>query len=235
VTWDAVVHGAVTEWETLEPGVVTPVSRGHVVVDPSRIGGGRALVPSVWELTGLVHWDDISRGQGLRVKVKALPALPGGVPAVAYTNKTGVLSIDLIGKARNLVAEGGLTGGPVSGSVSAFDLPLPKVQTWAPARIVSAVRFEAKSGASHTVAAAVVSDGGSVRLEGGGRVTAGRYRLAFPLPEGVDRLTRWSARVTRRGDLTLHDTALRPTRSTLTGRVKDLRVFAGKVRRRLQR
>jgi hypothetical protein len=189
----------------------------------------------VWEITGLVHWDDISRGQGLRVKVKAMPALPGGRPAVAYTNKSGVLSIDLIGKARNLIAEGGLAGGKVPGTVATFDIPLPKAQTWVPARVPGSIRFEPKVGESRTVPVTVVAEDGAVRVEGGGTVPAGRYLLSFVLPDGVDRVTRWAARVSRRGDLVLHDTALRPTRTRIRTAQADLRRFAGRVRRYLKR
>ena len=235
VTWDLPVTGATTAWEPLGPGIVTPVSRGRVVIDVERAGGGRPLASSVWEITGMIQWDDISRSQGLRIKVKAMPALPAGRPTVAYTNTSGTLAIDLIGRARNLVAEGGPAGGPVQGTARSFVLPLPKVQTWVPQRTPATIRFETDRGAGHRVQAELVADAAGVRLEGGGPVPPGRYRLAFLLPDGVDRVTRWSAHVTRRGDLTLTDTKLRPSRSTIAGAKAEVRRIAAGVRRRMQR
>lgn len=235
ITWDQPVEGAVTAWEQLEPGVLTPVSRGHVVVDPQRAAGGHPLPPSRWELTGMVHWSDIGRSQGLRVKVKAMPALLEGRPAVAYTNKAGTLAIDLVGEARNLVAEGGIPSGQTAGTAASFVVPLPKVRAWAETRIQGGVRFEDKAGESHVVDAAVVAEGGSVRLAGGGAVPPGRYRLAFRLPDGVDRITRWSAHVNGRGRLTLRDTALRLSRSKLREAIADARRLTGRARRYLRR
>jgi len=93
-------------------------------------------------------------------------------------------------------------------------LPLPRVQAWQDARIPVAVRFAPKQGPSTTIDGVLVADAAGVRLEAGGAVPPGRYRLAFLPPDGVDRITRWSARVTRGGGLVLHDTALRPRRAT---------------------
>jgi glycosyltransferase involved in cell wall biosynthesis len=235
ITWDVPVEGATTVWERLEPGVVTPVSRGHVLVDPARAGGGSPLTPEVWELTGLVQWDDTSSSQGLRVKVKAMPAVAHGRPAVAYTNKAGTLAIDLVGRARNLIAEGGVRGGRVQGDVHSFVIPLPKVRTWAENGVAAPVRFVAESGPSPTVPATLVTDARGARLEGGGAVPAGRYHLAFLLPDGVDRATRWSAHVTRSGSLVLRDTKLRPKRSSIAGARMELRRIVAGVRRRLGR
>ncbi|WP_147392133.1 glycosyltransferase family 2 protein [Amnibacterium setariae] len=215
LTWDARVEGAVTTWEQVEPGVVTPVSRGRLRLDPATTAGGRPLTPGVWELSGIVHWSDTARSQGIRVRVKPMPALPGGVVATAYTNKVGTLAIDLNGKARSVIAEGGVRGGRVPGGVRGFVLPLPRVQAWQDARIPVGVRFAPKEGPSTVVAGVLVADGAGARLEAGGEVSPGRYRLAFLPPDGVDRITRWSARVTRGGALVLHDTHLRPRRATL--------------------
>ncbi|GAA4753888.1 glycosyltransferase [Amnibacterium soli] len=234
VTWDAEVDGT-TVWERLAPGVVTPVSRGTFRADPERLAGGRPLVESVWELSGIVHWSDTARSQGVKVKIPAMPALPARRAAVAYTNKAGTLGIDLNGASRNVVGDGGLHGGRAQGTIDAFVLPVPKVQTWGSVRLPVEIRFEPRRGDAHLVAGTLVTDPNHPRLEAGGAVPPGRYLLSFRAEGGVERLGRWSAHVTRRGAVVLHDTHLRPRRSTIPGLQAEARRIAGGVRRRVLR
>lgn len=234
VTWDAVVDST-TAWEPIEEGVVTPVSRGTFRADPTTLAGGRPLPASVWELSGIVHWSETARSQGVRVKVPAMPALPAGRAAVAYTNTSGTLAIDLDGARRNVVGDGGLSGGRVAGTIASFAVPLPKVRAWADGRTPIDIRFEARDGSAYAVEAVLISEAGQVRLEGGGSVPQGRYRLSFQAAGGVERLGRWSAGVGGNGRLVLHDTRLAPRRSSIPGaKAEVLRIAAG-VRRRITR
>ncbi len=234
LTWDAEVDGT-TVWERLAPGVVTPVSRGTFRADPERLEGGRPLTDSVWELSGIVHWSDTARSQGVKVRIPALPALPAGRAAVAYTNKAGTLGLDLNGASRNIVGDGGLSGGRAQGTIERFVLPLPKVHTWGSVRLPVDVRFESRRGDAHLVAGTLVTDPHHPRLEAGGSVAPGRYRLSFRAEGGVERVGRWSAHVTRRGRVVLHDTHLRPALSSVPGLKAEARRIAGGVRRRVLR
>ena len=234
LTWDAQVD-ATTVWERLAPGVVTPVTRGTFRADPERLAGGRRLTDSVWELSGIVHWSDTARSQGVKVRIAAKPALPAGRAAIAYTNKSGTLAIDLNGASRNVVGDGGLTGGRVQGTVERFVLPLPKVETWGSVRLPVEIRFEDRHGDAHLVPGTIVTDPNHPRVEAGGSVPPGRYRLSFRAEGGVERFGRWSANVSRRGALVLHDTHLTPRRSSIPGMKAEARRIAGGVRRRVLR
>ncbi|MFD1717009.1 glycosyltransferase family 2 protein [Georgenia deserti] len=187
---------------------VTVTVRATATVDLRSGAGGRPLAGPLWDF----HAKNVLLGTSLHKSVltRTPPqvALLRGRSAVAYTNKSGHLSLDLAQKVRSVVADAtaqvdGARFVPAGrGGLYRFDLPLAGVRTAGRTALVGSISLSpagslparvALSGRLHTVPkvgpvlhralgakpARLVGDADGARIEGLVRALPGTYHVAF--------------------------------------------------------
>ena len=141
VTWQLEASGAAT-WQQFEDGRVAPRLTAHAVLDPATAALGAPLSASVHDLIADLHWASADRGCAVTYTGPAQPAVVGTRPAVAYRAISGALSLDLEGRLRNPIADGGPGIGRVPGSLrQGLSLPLPRVATTGTSQLPAALRL----------------------------------------------------------------------------------------------
>jgi hypothetical protein len=206
VTWRLPAEPRV-EFEQVDDGAVTPVARMTTQVDLAHSAMGRPLEPALWDLYAAIRWQGLSRSAAVRSELPALAALVDGRPAVGYANKRGNLSLDAKGDLRNVVKDARPGTGDVTGTVERFVVTLPHIHVRGAAELGGEVTFVPVSsrgghagGTKAVVPARVLADAQGARLEAGGRVPPGRYRLAFRVADGVPLESDFVASVSEDGE-----------------------------------
>ncbi|MGS2617953.1 glycosyltransferase [Micromonospora sp. LZ34] len=99
-------------------------------IDTARLG--RPLEDTVWDLRTRTSWCGMGRKGALGYTGPARPWLVAGRAAVAYSNTTGGLSVDLAGNLRTFATDA-KPHGP-AGAVTAFSVPLVNATASGPRR-----------------------------------------------------------------------------------------------------
>ena len=207
VTWE-LAHSPQIGFETVESGVVTPVARTAVEVDLGSTAMGRPLEATVWDLFSAIRWQGVSRGTALRSSEAARAALVDGRAAVAYANLRGNLSLDAQGLLRNVVKDARPSIDDVAGTVGRLVIALPDVHIHGRTDLRGDVTFAplidtrgTPAGDPVVVPGRVRADEQGARLEAGGSVPSGTYRLSFQVGEGAPLESVFVAKVDVDGDV----------------------------------
>ncbi len=191
VTWQAPTIGA-ARWEQFEDGRVAPKLTAHAVIDPSAAALGAPLAASVHDLVAQVHWASASRGCAVAYDGPAQPAVVGEMPAVVYKAISGTLSLDLAGRLRNPIADGGPGTGHVQGTLhGGLSLPLPRIAVSAEAEVPAAMRLvpdEGAAGEEHVLPGVLhttASQGARLETAAAEPVPNGTYELTFAVGDGA--------------------------------------------------
>jgi hypothetical protein len=143
----------------------------------------------VWDVRTRTNWGGMGRASALAYTGPARPWLVNGRAAVAYSNNSGNLSVDLEGKMRTFATDAAPKG--QAGPVSAFRAQLGNVTAVGaadfPANLVAIADDVDWASASEQareslaeigdLAARVVADAKGVRLEGGRDLIPGGYLI----------------------------------------------------------
>jgi len=189
VTWQLPYHGEPARFDSQAPTGPTLVASGRAILDIDTARLGRPLEDTVWDLRARTNWCGMLRKGALGYAGPARPWLGTGRAAVAYSNNTGGLSVDLAGKLRTFATDA-KPHGP-AGAVTAFSVPLVNATASGSADVpadlaaipedvdeatvgVEAIETLAKIG---DLRARVVADGQDVRLVGGTEMVPGAYVL----------------------------------------------------------
>lgn len=126
VTWPLPLETWDTSYVVDDEGSLALVQRGCGEVRLEEAASGRVLPASVWDVRVRSAWDGMVRKGALGYHGGPLPVLSRGRSAVAYSNASGGLSLDLMGRTRTLVTDAAPRLS-YAGSVSAFSTPLENI------------------------------------------------------------------------------------------------------------
>ncbi|MFD1720860.1 glycosyltransferase family 2 protein [Amnibacterium endophyticum] len=242
VTWQVPTVGAAT-WEQFEDGRVAPRLTAHAVIDPRTAALGAPLAAGVHDLIADVRWASATRGGAVQYDGPAQPAVLGPLPAVAYKTRNGSLSLDLAGRLRNPIADGGPGTGHVQGTIrGGLAIPLPRVASTGESRIQAAVRLVPDTGGAgeeHVLRGDLHATPQGARLEVSSTESLpnGTYELTFATGEYGAWLGRRAVKV--QGDslsiLRHSPSAPAPASAVWKGRVKRMRKRGRAVLREVYR
>lgn len=193
---------------TLELEVVT-----EALVDPSSAAVHGRLDEAVWDVWAETRWHGAGHRSEVGAPEESRPALTDGRTAVAYRNNNGMISLDLAGRLRSVLRDGRPATGPIADTAAAFAIELPAVAVHGPMSVAVELTLEPEDPAPRwllahprtagllggrsalealrpTLPGRIVADTGGARLESGGDVRAGRFRIRIccgdaALPTGL--------------------------------------------------
>lgn len=225
---------------------VTIVADATTELDPRTGAGGRPLDAPVWDFYHETRWIGHTRAGGLRSRLGARAALLEGRGAVVYANVTGNLSLDLAQRLRNVVKDGAPAFQRLSGTAAAFSVPLPGLHVHGPGEQAVSLLLTRQHGEQPgplrdpvaVLPGRIVADDDGARLEAGGPVKHGTYRVWPKVGEGLPLIGAFVAQVHASGSITIRQQdypqrrATRRERAASTARVWERR--ARRVARRVR-
>jgi glycosyltransferase involved in cell wall biosynthesis len=195
VSWGLPYKQLKADFRPNEAGALTLVSSGVCYLDTEAAAVGAPLADEVWDFRYRTAWDGRARRGAIPYNGKAMPAVYDGRGAVAYSNASKSLSIDLAQRMRTLVIDAKPRAG-TAGAMSAFSVPLDNIavfgDTTLGADMVVAIpdgslqdgmTDQAKAEVVEQLAAGgrlggkIVADADGARFEGGASLRPGRYTL----------------------------------------------------------
>jgi hypothetical protein len=169
-------------------------------IDLETSAFGRLKDAPVWDLYAHTGWLGFEKRSKVTSSLPARAALLRGQPGVAYSNTRRGLTIDLGQRLRTVVKDGRPAASQATGHVGAFVVPLAAVhvagRTDLPCPIlldplgvsmgVERARrvLRPSRPPARTVEGRLVGDQRGARLEAGGDVPAGSYRMSVPTSDG---------------------------------------------------
>ena len=166
-------------------GTVGLVARGSADLDLATAQVGAPLATGVWDFTATSRWAGVGRRASLTVDT-ARPAFVDGMPANAYRNRKGTLTLDTAQTLRSVVSDGGLPrngGEPVGRRGEALLIPLPRLAVSGAGEL--AVELLARTAADaepSVIPARVVAAEGAAHLKTTIVLPVGDYGLHVRLP-----------------------------------------------------
>ncbi|MEA5116737.1 MAG: glycosyltransferase family 2 protein [Propionicimonas sp.] len=136
-------------------------------LDPATAAYDQPLPDTVWDLVTQTRWQGISQASPLYSTIRPLPALIDGRMAVAYTSRSGKLSVDLAHRQRSAVLDAGIRLGPVRRSQAGYVVPLRGIHVSGDTRrsLDVVLNPTAPEAPDTTVGAWLVGDLAGARLE----------------------------------------------------------------------
>lgn len=226
VTWQL---SAVPEprFEPIGDGRVTIVADATTVLDLATGAGGGPLAAPVWDFYAETRWIGHTRAGGLRSRIRARAALLDGRGAVVYANVTGNLSLDTAQRLRNVVKDGAPAFQELSGTAAAFSVPLPGLHVHGPGEQGASLLLTRQHGEQPgplrdpiaVLPGRIVADHDGARLEAGGPVKHGTYRVWPRVGEGMPLIGAFVAHVHASGTITIRQQDYPRRRATRRERV----------------
>lgn len=222
-------------------------------VDLAGSGYGRISESPVWDLYSHTGWLGADKRSKVTSTLPARAALLDGRPGVAYSNTRKGLTIDLAQKLRSVAKDGRPRIAEASGDIGAFILPLGAVHVSGRTTLPSPLLLTPLTGAERqgadpdsevpplTLEGRLVGDEQGARVEAGGVVPAGSYRLSVPTTGGGAATTSLILDVESRGGIAFRDVpatrerAARPRISVLGRARASVRAALRRLSRRAGR
>ncbi len=121
--WSVPVEVHEAGFQVNAAGALCVLVRGEVHLDLESVAAGAALDRDVWDVSVRSEWLGMARTGPLFYSGKPQPAVQRGRGAVAYQNKSGMLSVDTVGRTRTLAIDAKPRLGR-AGLASHFSVPL---------------------------------------------------------------------------------------------------------------